>query len=350
MPFTFDPTFDDTRLQNQHLTQEIEALKRFITPDHELLDGHDMLGYRLEREKDSVDEITQMIKEETYVDPSLSPQENLEKKEELLAQIKEHQADIKKLQKQRIEIPKAIARFEKIQQAKKNDVAVFKISKDTTREEIKTLLKAIETRLQTVRLRDEKRVLTYLQLHLDMAKTMIDTGKALEDDYLYLHQRELKYLGNIEPLKPVQTRVAVNMMENILQHLVSEQDRLRQKGSPLHEAFTRPIQKITQRLNDVVHDPDTIHHQGKMRETVMVVARLANTLEREKEVSPSFKDRLRNMVNGFRAFMDNVFGIKISEVESLKSKTLTNMYDTQRETRRLARLAPRHEPDNVRPD
>ena len=64
MTLTFDGAFENTALKNQSLAQEIEGLKRFITPDHELLDGHDMIGYRLERENASVAEIKQMLEKD----------------------------------------------------------------------------------------------------------------------------------------------------------------------------------------------------------------------------------------------------------------------------------------------
>lgn len=348
MPILFDDKFDNTQLKTLALTRDIDGLKRFITPDDELLDGHDMLGYRLEREKASVDELKNILQQKTYI-RSVSDEENNHKKEEILAQIKEHEADIQNLNKQRIEIPKAITRLEKVKNAKKEDVLTFKISHDTTRDEIKTVLKELDIKLKKLNTSSEKRLLTYLKGHFETAKTILDAGKELQDTYCFVHKSELKYFAKLKSLEPTQIMVASSMLENVLKNLKEEQDRLRRNNSPIHQSFTQPIVKIEQRLAEVKKDPSSIKNTKKMKETVMVIAKLSNTVQREKAVSPSFKDRLRNFVNGFRAFMDNAFGIKIPEAESLKSKTLTNMFDTQREIRHLARIIPKENLRDVKP-
>ncbi len=345
MPFTYEADFDNHVLKNEQLTQEMEGLRRFVTPDVDL-EGKDMLGYRLEREKDSVIELGEMLDKNTYIDHALSEEQNNAQKEAIIAQIKEHEKEIQHLENQRIEIPKAIQRLEAIKQAQKNDMAAFKVSKDTTREEIKAVLKAIEARLKEEITQEEKRMLSYLQGHLETAKTTIDTGKQLEDMNLFLQQKELMYLGNLEPLKPQHNAIAISILETILQEVSNEQARLRQKGSNLADKYTDAIEKISARVNEAKAEPDTIQNKDKMKETVEVLSTLNDSIQREKDASPSFKDRVRNFVNGFRSFMQSAFGVKIGEVASLRSKTMTNLFKTQKEAQKLSDLVPRNnQPD-----
>lgn len=339
MALTFDPTFENTALKNQSLMLEIEGLKRFITPDDELLDGHDMIGYRLEREKASIQEIAQTINNETYKQNGNTEEENAHIKEELLAQIKNHQDDIDKLEKQREEIPKAIARLERLKEAKPREMGVLKLPAGTDRKEIRHLIKEIETRLIESHSQDEKRFLTYLQGQLETAKTVLDTGKELGDVYLFLHESEFKHVAKIKGLKDVHIDMTVQMLENIANDLRQEQERLRQNGSALHQHFAQPISKIEERLVEIRRNPESVTDKRKMLETTTVVDKLSMDLQAEKMVAPSFKDKLRNFVNGFRSFLNNAFGIQTSEVESLKSKTLTNMFNIQQEMTKVAKLA-----------
>ncbi len=338
MALIFDPAFENTALKNQSLLQEIEGLKRFITPDNELLDGQDMIGYRLEREKASIEEIEAMLKNETYKKAENSELENNQIKAELLAQINEHKADIIRLEQQREEIPKAIARLERLHLAQLRDVGVLKLSANTSRDDIKKMLKEIEARVQAAS-QEEKRVLTYLQGQLETAKTMLDTGKPLADVYLYVHESEFRHLGKLPGLKQVHLDVTKHMLENILTDLRTEEVRLRDKGSPLHQHFAQPIAKVENRLEEMNRNPQSITDKRKMLETMTVVDKLSMDLQAEKTVAPTFKDRLRNFVNNFRSFLSNTFGIKTQEPESLRSKTMTNMYKTQQEVAKMAKFA-----------
>ncbi|MBS0287349.1 MAG: hypothetical protein JSR17_08640 [Proteobacteria bacterium] len=331
MPITFDAAFENTALKNQTLMAEIEGLKRFITPDHELLDGQDMIGYRLEREKASVDELKEMIAKEP----------NHHAKADIEAQIKEHQKDIKKLEHQREEIPKAIARLERLKAAQNREMVTLTLPQGTTREEIRNLIRSIEARLTEVHSQDEKRLLTYMQGQLETAKTAIDANKPLGNVHLFVHESELKHLGKLEPLKGVHVAAATHMLENVLQDLRHEENRLRQNNSPLHHHFAEPIAKIEERVDEMKQKPETVTDKRKMLETITVVDGLSMTLQAEKAVNPSFKDRLRNFVDGFRSFMNNTFGLKIPEPESLRSRTMTNMFKTQQEAAKLAKLATR---------
>ncbi|MGE3319678.1 MAG: hypothetical protein AB7I18_10330 [Candidatus Berkiella sp.] len=346
MPVTFNSHFDDTEYKNRSLTLEIEGLRRFITPDDELLEGLNMLEYRIEREKASIAEIAEMLDQKSYVDPTKLDEENEQTRKELLEQTKEHQKDIKKLKFQSREIPKAIQRLEAIKNAKQQDVAVFTIPKDISRKEVKAILNEIEERLKQPILSKEKRMLTYLQGNLETVKTMLDTDKEFDDVNFYVHQNELKYVAKLQTLHHAQTQVATNMLENILQNLTDEQQRLRQNNSPIHQHFTRPIAKIEATLKDVKQAPKLLSNKVVMKDTVSVVNNLSRVVEREKAVSPSFKDRLRNFVNGFRSFMNHAFNVNIPEVESLKSRTLTNMFDTQKQANHFRKIVPQVIPDN----
>lgn len=334
MPITFDAAFENTVLKNQTLDQEIQALKRFITPDDELLDGHDMIGYRLEREHAEIEELKQMVANE----------EDQVKKAEIAAQITEHQKDVKNLEYQREEIPKAIARLERLKGAQQRDMAVIKLSQDTSREEVKALLKSIEARLKEVHSSDEKRVLTYMQGKLETLKTAIDANQPLGEVHLFVHESELKHLGKLAPLKNIQAAVTTHMLENVLQDLREEENRLRQNNSPLHQHFAEPIQRIEERVDEMKRKPETVTDKRKMLETITVVDGLSMTLQAEKAVNPSFKDRLRGFVNNCRTFLNNTFGWKLPEPESLRSRTMTNMFKTQQEAVKLAKLASKSQP------
>lgn len=351
MVLNFDPAFENAALKNQSLGQEIEGLMRFITPDEELLDGQDMIGYRLEREKASIEEITQTLKTERYKDPEKSDVENDQVKEELIAQIQEHQKDIEKLEKQRQEIPKSIARLERIKAADPREVVALKIPEGTNRDEIKKLLEAIEARLQQTQSQEEKRLLIYFQGQLETVKTTLDSGKQVRDVYLYVHQSEFKHLGKLKELKEAHIDITKHMLGSVLQDLRTEEQRLRQNGSNLHRHFAEPIAKIEERVQEMNRDRETVTNKRKMLETMTVVDKLNMDLQAEKAVNPSFKDRLRNFVNDFRSFLNNAFGIKISEPESLRSRTMTNMFNTQQQVAKIAHIASQkpNVGDNPRP-
>jgi hypothetical protein len=339
MALTFDSAFENKELKNQSLAQEIAGLKRFITPDDELLDGQDMIGYRLVRETESIAEITETLKNETYKNSDNSEAENNKIKEELLAQIQEHKKDIQKLEKQREEIPKAIARLERMQAADPRDMATLTISEGTSRNVIKNLLNGIEARLQQTKSDEEKRVLIYFQGHLETIKTTLDTGKQVGNVHLFVHQAEFKYLGKMHELKEVHIDMTKHLLVNVLHDLRTEQTRLQQNGSDLHRQFAEPIIKIEERVQEMNHNRETVADKRKMLETMTVVDKLSMDLQAEKTVNPSFKDRLRSFVNNFRSFLSNTFGIKTSEPESLRSKTMTNMFKMQQDVAKIAHIA-----------
>ncbi len=339
MALTFDSAFENAELKNQSLTQEIAGLKRFITPDEELLEGQDMIGYRLVRETESIAEINETLKNETYKNPDNSEAENNKIKEELLAQIQEHKKDIQRLEKQREIIPKAIARLERVQAADPREVATLTISEGTSRDEIKKLLNAIEARLQQTKSEEEKRLLIYFQGHLETIKTTLDAGKQVGNIHLFVHQSEFKYLGKVQELKEAHVDMTKHMLVNVLQDLRTEETRLRQNGSDLHRHFAEPIAKIEERVQEMNHNRATVTDKRKMLETMTVVDKLSMDLQAEKAVNPSFKDRLRGFVNDFRSFLSNTFGIKTSEPESLRSKTMTNMFKMQQDVAKIAHIA-----------
>jgi hypothetical protein len=86
-----------------------------------------------------------------------------------------------------------------------------------------------------------------------------------------------------------------------------------------------------------------------MKETIPVVENLFYDMKREKEVSPSLRDRLRYLVNALRTFINSVFGIQIPEIEYLRSVTLTNLYNSKIEAYKLEQMISNNFKETAKP-
>jgi hypothetical protein len=221
MPISFDVDFDDYELLIKTLDYEIKSLKQFVTPDSDTLDGNNIVDLQIEREKASIDELTEILAERSYINSKHSKDKNNKARDELVKAIQEHIKDVNKFEADRIEIPKEIQRLERIKHADKHEYSVFKLSHDTPREEIKKISKEIQLRLERQISSNEKRILTYIYGHLESAKTILDSGKELSNIYFYLHQNEYKYLANIKSLQQANKMIAINLLEKIYHLLLN---------------------------------------------------------------------------------------------------------------------------------
>lgn len=348
MSFYFNTEVTDKAEKNANLDKEIADLARFITPDPEL-DGKDILGFQMEREQGSIDELTKMVEDKTYIDPKLSIEENNKLKNDLLQDIEEHKKSLLQFANKKISLSKDIERLE-VLKASTDSVCEITITNKSDRDKIKKIMQSIEKRLEETDSHEEKSLLTNMLGKLDSVKTAIDTNMKYNDVKIYLLDSELKYLRNID--KKTDTPITKCMLKHIASTLEQEQNRLKKNKSPLQEKFTLPLQVINQHLKDLESGTVEASNKQVMKKSIDVVSNLYFEIKHEKDVSPSFKDRFRVAFDRFRNFLKESLGIRVPEVASLKSKTLTNAFEIQKQSARLDKITenmPAPPVDNPRP-
>lgn len=341
MSISLITTVEDIDGRNKTLEKEAAGLSRFITPDPEILEGYNYspLDYRLENERGAVVELMDIVENKKFVDKGMSDKDISEKEAQIKKEIVGHQEEIDNLEKQKIEVPAAVARLERLKLADKHAVCALRISGDTPDEQIKSILNDIEDKLNKATLPEERRLLNLLKVNLEGARTAIKNDGKFTDVNIYLDKNELKHLAKLNSLKKLHAPIAISMLENIGRHLTAEHDRLKDNHSLLCNKFLQPIEKLKEHVAQIKQDPKNFNN-GRLQDVVGTLNNLSDDIQKEKEASPSFKDKLRGMVNKFRGLIKEALGVEIKEPSALRSQTLTTAFQLKQTAKDLDKLKP----------